>query len=297
MKPIFQNRLLSFALAVSLLVHVTLLAIRFVPPEAFRFTPTDPGLEVILVNAKHERAPLKPNALAQANLDGGGNAEEGRAKSPLPDMRHVTDGESLREMRKRVVELEAMQQKMLAQTHSESSSSVKPVTDTPKKKAARINPDGMDKEDQTRVLARMEAEIAKEIENYNKRPKKTQISPSTKQVEYAVYYTALQRRIEQIGTLNFPEHNGKKLYGELIVYIPVFHDGSLYEKEGGPRVEMSSGNSNLDRAAVRIVRNAAPFGRIPAKMRTVGKDDVWEIVTRFKFTRDNGVETEMRGGG
>jgi protein TonB len=295
-KFILQNRLFSFALAVSMLVHAVLLAIRFVPPEAFRFSPTDPGLEVILVNAKHDRAPLKAEALAQANLDGGGNAEEGRAKSPLPDTRRVQDGESLRETRQRVAELEAMQQRMLAQARSETTAAVRPATDKPKPRNAPVEPDGTDKEEQARVLARMEAEIAKEIENYNKRPKKTQISPSTKEVGYAVYYNALQKRIEHVGTLNFPEHKGKKLYGELIVYIPIFHDGSIYEKEGGPRIERSSGNPNLDRAAVRIVRNAAPFGRIPAKMRTVGKDDVWEIVTRFKFTHEKGLETEMRGG-
>src|SRR5690606_27153715 len=132
--------------------------------------------------------------------------------------------------------------------------------------------------------------------DYNKRPKKTQISPSTRKVEYAEYYAALQARIEQVGTRSFPEHKGKKLYGELIVYIPVFHDGTLYDKEGGPRVEKSSGDANLDRAALRIVRNAAPFNRFPAHMRSAGKDDVWEIVTRFKFTRDSGLEMQMQGG-
>lgn len=282
------------ALAVSVIVHATLLAIRFVPPEAFRFSPTDPGLEVILVNAKHDRKPVKADALAQANLDGGGNAEEGRSRSPLPDMRHVQDGDSLRETRQKVAELEALQQKMMAQVNA-SPTVVKPSTDQQKRPINQAT-DGVDREEKSRVLARMEAEIARDIENYNKRPKKTQISPNTKQVQYAEYYMALQKRIERVGTLNFPEHNGKKLYGELIVYIPVFHDGSIYEREGGPRVETSSGNPALDKAAVRIVKSAAPFGRFPANMRTAGKDDVWEIVTRFKFTRDKGLETEMRGG-
>lgn len=282
------------ALAVSLTVHVALLAIRFVPPEAFRFSPTDPGLEVILVNAKHDRKPVKADALAQANLDGGGNAEQGRSKSPLPDMRHVQDGDSLREKRQKVAELEALQQKMMAQMNA-SPTAVKPSTEQQKRPTPVVT-DGVDSQEKARVLARMEAEIAKDIENYNKRPKKTQISPNTKQVQYAEYYIALQKRIEQVGTLNFPEQNGKKLYGELIVYIPVFHDGSIYDREGGPRVEASSGNPALDKAAVRIVRSAAPFGRFPANMRSAGKDDVWEIVTRFKFTRDKGLETEMRGG-
>ena len=276
-----------------MLVHAGVLAIRFVPPEAFRFSPTDPGLEVILVNAKHDRKPLKADALAQANLDGGGNAEEGRSKSPLPDTRRELDGDSVRETRQRVAELEAMQQKMLAQVRTDAA--VKPAAEHPKNAPTPVKPDGLEQEDRAQVLARMEAEIAKNIENYNKRPKKTQISPNTKQVAYAEYYTALQTRIEHVGTLSFPEHKGKKLYGELIVYIPVFQDGSIYEKEGGPRVEKSSGNVHLDKAAVRIVRSAAPFGRFPAHMRTPGKEDVWEVITRFKFTHDKGVEMKMQG--
>jgi protein TonB len=111
-----------------------------------------------------------------------------------------------------------------------------------------------------------------------------------------MYYSQLQKRIENIGTLNFPQQNGKKLYGELVIYIPVFQDGTIYDKEGGPRVERPSGNPALDEAALRIVRRAAPFGRFPENMRTTGKDDVWEIITRFKFTRDDAVQTELRGG-
>ena len=94
LKLFLQNRTLSIAIAISVLAHGALLAVRFAAPDAFRFKPTDPGLEVILVNAKHDKKPLKAEALAQANLDGGGNADAGRAKSPLPDMRKSEDGDS-----------------------------------------------------------------------------------------------------------------------------------------------------------------------------------------------------------
>ncbi len=84
MKLIPENRILALAIAISLIAHGALLAVRFAAPNTAR-KPFDPGLEVILVNAKHDKKPLKAEALAQANLDGGGNAERGRAKSPLPD--------------------------------------------------------------------------------------------------------------------------------------------------------------------------------------------------------------------
>jgi protein TonB len=149
--------------------------------------------------------------------------------------------------------------------------------------------------DSGKALLRREAEISRSIEEYNKRPKKTQVTPSTREVGYAAYYKALQDRIEKNGTLNFPQKDGKKLYGELVVYIPIFQDGTIYMKDGGPRVERTSGNPALDQAALNIVRRSAPFGKFPDNMRSAGKDDVWEIITRFNFTRDDALQTETRG--
>nr|WP_143710683.1 TonB C-terminal domain-containing protein [Janthinobacterium sp. Marseille] len=295
MKSFFQNRFLSAAVTISVLAHAALLAVHFTPPEAFKFKPTDPGLEVILVNAKHDKQPLKADALAQANLDGGGNADAGRAKSPLPDLRKSEDGDSAKAARRKIEELERHQQKLLAQmekktaVHTPKVSDVEPVKDLPPQRNA------VDMLDSAKALLRREAEISRSIEEYNKRPKKTQVTPSTREVGYAAYYKALQDRIEKNGTLNFPQKDGKKLYGQLVVYIPIFQDGTIYMKEGGPRVERTSGNPALDQAALNIVRRSAPFGKFPENMRSVGKDDVWEIITRFNFTRDDALQTETRG--
>jgi protein TonB len=294
-KFIAENRILSIAIGASVLVHGTLLAVHFAAPDAFRLKNADPGLEVILVNAKHSRAPVKAEALAQANLDGGGNADAGRAKSPLPDMRKVQNGESERAAARKIAALEQQQQQILAQMRH-----IAPVAAP--LMAAQEKPDtpppvaGKDRTESATEVARMEAEIAKNIEDYNKRPKKTQITPSTRQVGYALYYKTLQEKVEKLGTLNFPQQNGVKLYGELVISIPIFQDGSIYEKDGGVRVERSSGNAALDRAAVAIVRRSAPFGRFPDNMRSGGRDDVWEVITRFKFTRDEGMQAELRAG-
>lgn len=296
MKSPFKNPTLAIAIGFSVVIHAALLAVRFAPPDTFRFQPTDPGLEVILVNAKHDKKPLKADALAQANLDGGGNAATGRAKSPLPDMRKSEDGESAKAAKRRVTDLEEQQRKLMEQLSNRKSTFSTPRAELDKPRDLPQQPDNLDAIDSARAIARREAEIAKNIEDYNKRPKKTQITPSTTEVGYAMYYKALQDKIEKIGTLNFPQQDGKKLYGELVVYIPVFQDGTIYEKDGGPRVERSSGNPALDAAAVRIARRAGPFGRFPANMRSTDKDDVWEIVTRFKFTRDDALQTDLRGG-
>ncbi|MFL6674068.1 MAG: energy transducer TonB [Massilia sp.] len=281
------------AVAISVLAHVALLAVRFVAPDAFRLEPADPGLEVILVNARHAKAPSKAEALAQANLDGGGNADAGRARSPLPDLRKVEDGESMKALQRRIAELEQLQQNVLTQAQR-SKFYARPVTEKDKPDPNR---QGADLVDTNKELARMTAEIAQTIEDQNKRPKKTFITPSTREVGYAIYYKQMQKRVEEVGTLNFPQQNGRKLYGELVVYIPIFQDGTLYEKDGGPRISISSGNRALDQAALQIVRRAAPFGKFPPNMRSKDKDDLWVVITRFKFTREDKMQAELRGKG
>ncbi|MEO6351640.1 MAG: TonB C-terminal domain-containing protein [Oxalobacteraceae bacterium] len=286
----------SYAIGISVLAHAALLTVHFAAPQALRFAPTDPGLEVILVNARHDKAPLKAEALAQANLDGGGNADKGRAKSPLPDLHKTEDGQSIKEAKSKQVALEIQQKKLMEQLQKKPSAfEVSAQRDKGKPQEAPPQPQGVDLLDSAKAIARMEAEISKNIEDYNKRPKRTQITPSTREVGYAMYYKALQERIEKLGTLNFPQKNGKKMYGELIVSIPVFQDGTIFERDGGPRIERSSGNPDLDRATLAIVRRAAPFGRFPENMRSVGKDDLWELITRFKFTREEALETVLTG--
>lgn len=289
-----QNRTLSYAIAVSVLLHGALLAVRFAAPDSFRFKPADPGLEVILVNAKHDRAPVKADALAQANLDGGGNAESGRSKSPLPDMRRNEDGDGLKAIQRRIEELE-QQQRVLAQVNKKNRLKSQPVRDNVKQ---QVQPtDGRDEVESTRELLRREAEISKRIEDENKRPRKTFISPSTREVGYAMYFDSVRQRIEKIGTLNFPQKDGRKLYGELTMSISIFQDGSIYrnDRDDGITVERSSGNPALDEAAKRIVRRAAPFGAFAKNMRSSDRDDVWVMTTRFKFTRDDALEAEMQG--
>lgn len=287
-----QNPTLSIAVAISVIVHGVLLTVRFVSPESFRLPPANPGLEVVLVNAQHSRSPLTPEALAQANLDGGGHADDGRAQSPLPNLRTMRDGDSVKNAQRRITELQEQQQRLMAQIQNGARHHA-PLTRF-RSTDAQPSGQGTDTVDST-ALARMEAEISRTISDQNKRPKKTYITPSTQRVEYAMYYKTMQRRIENMGTLNFPQEDGKKLYGELTLSIPIFQDGSLYTKEGGPTIEHSSGNPALDKAALNIVRRAAPFGRFPPNMLLKKGESVWVVVSRFKFTREQALQTQMYG--
>jgi protein TonB len=280
------------AVAFSVVAHAALLAVRFVAPDAFKLEPADPGLEVILVNAKHAKRPVKADALAQANLDGGGQTDAGRSKSPLPDLRKNESGDSVKAAQRRIAELEEVQQNLLTRARK-SSFNAAPVTEKDKPDPTRT---GADLIETSKAIARSAAEISTRIEDENKRPKKTYITPSTQEVGYAMYYKAMQKRVEEVGTLNFPQVDGRKLYGELVLYIPIFQDGTIYLKDGGVRIEKSSGIPALDKAALAIVRRAAPFGRFPPNMLSSDKDDLWVIITRFKFTREETLKANLSGG-
>lgn len=286
-----QNKTLSYAVLVSILIHGILVFARFVPSNAFHLVPPDPKLEVVLVNAKHKNIPLNPQALAQANLDGGGKKEKVMPKSPLPDSKRVSDGDVLVASQRRVEELQKEQKQLAAKLKEKLKADVLQAKEK-KSQTEKNDTDIRRNTDSQKAIASRAAAIEKEMAEQGSRPKKIFVSPRTREVGYAMYYKSMQRKIENIGTLNFPQRNGRKLYGELTLLIPVSPDGTLYEKEGGVRIEKSSGNKALDNAALKIVRRAAPFGAFPPKMRESLAGRIWVMVARFHFTRDNALTTK-----
>ncbi len=270
---------------------VLLIGVRVVVPEFqhwYKLAKEPP----ILLNSPDGPAPIHAELEAQVNHDGGGNADSGHAKSPLPDMQRTEEGDALKVAKRRMDELEAQQNILISQAKARSNLAEAPPEKTTPQPP---QPDGNDNFDSEKEFARRAAEIDKEVDDYNKRPHKTQITPSTKRVEYAQYYSQVKSRIEKVGTLHFPSKDGRKLYGELILHIPIYQDGTLYLKDGGPTVEHTSGNHALDRAAIKIVENSAPFPDFPRRMLSAN-GEVWEVTVTFKFTREEGLQTVLGGG-
>lgn len=275
---------MQWALGISVLVHAALLTVRFVDPEGFNRAFQDTPLEVILVNAKSadKPDPRQAQAIAQHALAGGGEAERGRATSPLPASALTELGDAAEEAQRQI---EAMQQQQMALlTQLRAQIAALPPTDP--KQAAR-SAEARAREEKRRQLQKMLAEIERRINEENARPKKRYISPSTREAEYAVYYDHLRHKIEDKGTENFPELAGRKLYGELTMIVTVNFDGRVLDTE----VVDSSGNRALDRRAQAIARQAGPFGNFTPEMRR--KADQIVVVSRFKFTREETLETRL----
>ena len=272
---------LQWALAVSIAAHAVLLTVRFVDPEAFKRVFEDTPLEVILVNARGNEKPVKAQAIAQANLAGGGDLDKGRATSPLPPSAFVATGDSAEDTERQVDALQEQQTLLLAQIRQELA-----ILRQPDPKQAR-NAQQIAREERRRQLTKLLAEIERRISEENARPRKRYVSPATREEVYAVYYDKLRRRIEDRGTENFPQAAGNKLYGELTMILTVNHDGKVIDTE----VVQSSGNTTLDRRAQTIAKGAGPFERFNAAMRQ--RADQLVLVTRFRFTRDETLETKL----
>ncbi len=287
MKPLTsfltQWSTLQLALSVSVALHAAVLSVRFVDPAGFDRMFQDTPLEVILVNAKSTEKPDKAQAIAQFALAGGGEADKGRATSPLPYSALTSVGDDFEEAQHKMDALQEQQNQLLAQLRKDIAAL--PVPD-PHKPAQNVQEAA--EQERRRQLIKMLAEIEKRINEENSRPKKRYISPATREEVYAVYYDALRRKVEDKGTVNFPEYGGKKLYGELVMILTVNHDGRVL----GTEIVQGSGNTRLDRQAEAIAVGAGPFGSFNPDMRQ--KADQIAVVSRFKFTRDQTLETSVR---
>lgn len=271
-----QQRFLLIALGASVLAHAVLAAVHFTHPTPPRQAAKDTGLEVILVNGRTDSAPVEQKVLAQANVDGGGDHAEGRAKSPLANSSVTLDGDSVTAAQRRQAELEAKQRELMAQMKkADQAAPPKPVAEPqPDAPATATN------RDTSVPMARQLAEIASRIEDYNKRPRKHFFAPSTSEYRFAQYVEDWRQRIEAVGNLNYPAAARGKVYGSLRMTVYIRSDGSVERIE----FDKSSEHSILNDAARRTVQLAAPFAAFPP---SIARDtDVLAITRTWRFTND-----------
>lgn len=273
---------MQWALAVSMAVHGGLLTVKFVDGDALRRAFETSPLDVVLVNAKTNEAPEQAQALAQANMAGGGDAPKGRASSPLPAAQEDAAGDAeLNEAMRQRQALQRRQSLLLAQVRQQIAAM--PVLDP---KASHVSEQERAREDKRQQLIKSLAEIERRINTESSRPKKRYISPATREVVYATYYERMRRSIEDKGTANFPSLSGQKLYGELTMVVTLDHNGRIVAAD----IVDSSDNPALDRRALAIVHSAAPFGAFSGAMRRQAEQIV--VVSRFRFTRDDTLLTQ-----
>jgi protein TonB len=279
------KRPLAIAFAFSLGLHAfALFGIGFVLPDPRQIADSLQPLEVVLVNSKSRTRPSLADALAQNNLDGGGNTSEDlRARTPLPtlsDDKQFTPAQSAQ----RVRQLEQEARRLLTQARS-THSVVQELNQQQQPTDAPTN--GEDMAQHSLEIARLEAQIDKDMSAYQKMSRRKFIGSSTREYRFAQYVEDWRIKVERIGNLNYPEvARQKKIYGSLQLTVSIRADGSVESVE----VSRPSGQPILDAAAQRIVRLAAPFPPFPADIR---KDtDILSITRTWTFTQSDKLESE-----
>jgi protein TonB len=272
-----QDRVLGAAIGLSLALHAALLSVHFKFPDASRWKTSSAPIEVVLVNAKTRDRPAKADALAQANLNRGGTVEENRrARTPLPVTEPRQPGKDLAEAQRRQRSLETQQAELLAKARDAqgrvpASAERQPEIDTPGTK-----PSGRDLADLALAAMRLQAQIDRQIDEYQKRPRKKFIGANTAEYRFAQYEEDWRVKIERIGTLNYPPEARGRVYGNLRLTVSIRPDGNVESIE----LDRSSGLKVLDAAAFKIVRMATPFAVFPPDIR---RDTDLLIITRTWF--------------
>ena len=276
--------LLAVAMMFSVALHAfALFGVKLVLPEPKKTSDSMQPLHVVLVNSKSTSRPLKADALAQANLDGGGNTEENRqAKTMLPnigDDEKITPEEATRQVARLEEETKRMQTRL--------KSDYKLAQPQPKKQADTASTSGDDLVQRSLEIARLEAQINKNNDYYQKMPRRKFIGARTQEYRFAQYIEDWRVKVERIGNLNYPEQaRREQVYGKLQLSVSIRADGSIENVE----VSRSSGHRILDAAAMRIVKLAGPFAPLPPDITR--DTDILTITRTWSFTPSDKLESE-----
>lgn len=300
---------MAVAIWISVLFHAVLLSLHF-EPDLNKFKDNFAVLEVVLVNAKTHTRPDNTETYAQANLDRGGNTEQDRKlKTALPALkpqktepkpqpaindRQVTQANMQQveesQAQKRVAELEKQAQQLMTQVNAATAIESQPAQ---RQSAQESQSDHQKKLNLAEIKAaalemeKLEAIIAKQQDEYQKRPKRKFVGGRTKEYKYALYVEAWRQKVEKIGNLNYPEAaRDLKLYGQLQMTVSLKPDGSVDAIE----INRSSGHKVLDAAAKHIVELGAPYAVFPDDIRK--EVDILSITRTWTFTQQDSLATE-----
>jgi protein TonB len=289
---------LALTLCLAALFHaVILLGITFAKED--KLEPKYDTMEIVLVQQESREAPEDATALAQANLEGGGDTDEQLIPAtPLPPPFPAAEAQVAAPPPSPAPPpaAPAKPAQLLAVDAADATHAVPETTKpAPKEETVpRAEPAPAESADKTKPsattllsnsfkIAALSAEIKRKLEAQAQRPKRKFISASTKEYRYASYMEAWRAKVERVGNLNYPDEARKRqLSGSLILDVALNPDGSVNQIT----VRQSSGHKVLDDAADRIVRLAAPFAPFPDDIRK--ETDILHITRTWQFLHNRG---------
>ena len=237
-------------------------------------------LDVVLVNWRSETAPEEADFLAQASQQGGG--ESTKASRPSQEntgaLPGPAAGEDALDQQEQVSSIaDAARELLLIEVEDAGVTQQITAIEQPE----RLLPSAATLMQESMTMAKLQPGIQRNRESRSKLPRRKWISANTKEYEYAAYSQAWVAKVERVGNINYPEEvRRKKLVGDLIMSVGINHDGSVESID----IRRSSGKLELDQAAIRIVRLAAPYSPLPDHIRA--SVDILHITRTWRFSRD-----------
>lgn len=279
---------LGFTLFVAALLHLAiLLGISFVTEEL----PTQSkGLEVTLASMASERAPDKADYIAQVDQQGSGTLDE--AATPSTPTQSLLQDSQIKEVSLESSllpqQLEQPEQQVLTTQTPQTQQVFNPPTPTEQPKPEPNQAPQLDHERLAAEIASLEAEYARERQEYAKRPRVSrQNMASTKRDISAAYRDDWRKKVERIGNLNYPKQARRDgLYGSLRLLVTIRSDGSIHEM----LILESSGVPLLDQAAQSIVRLSAPFPPFTGEL--AASYDQVEVIRTWRFERGDRLSSQ-----
>jgi len=243
---------------------------------------TLPSLDVVLVQRRSEVTPEDADYLAQASQLGGGSAvEKARPQSPIVgQIPKPEKGLAPAPVKPSIPEPQPQTPAEVV-TVDQSKTRVKLEKEL-KEQPEPPTPNAEELIQRSLEIARLEAEIGRNLEAYAKRPRKKFISANTREFEYAAYMQSWVAKVERIGNLNYPdEARRRNLSGSLVLTVGINRSGTIESIE----IVKSSGFQVLDEAAIRIVELGAPYAALPDQIRD--KVDILLITRTWQFLPGN----------
>lgn len=264
-------------LFVALLVHsVIILGVTFdYKKDLSRLAHSTMEITIVRYPNKSKK-PDQSDFLAQTSQEGGGNLEK-RVK-PKTRITPPTKKPATKPRRERTGKGAPKPQRAAKKTITKTKTKNKKRRQ--KRPAPMLNMTADDFLAQSNLeVQRLTAELDQKVEAYAKRPKRKFVSAATQEYKYAAYLQSWMRKVEQIGTLNFPdEARRKRLFGSLVLHVSLRKNGTIERVI----VKRSSGHQALDDAAKRIVRLAAPFAPFPKNIAS--EIDIMDITRTWRFS-------------
>lgn len=282
-RPLFNDRL-SVSLVVALAIHAALLlGISFVL-DINPLRKAVESLDVVLVGFRSESEPEEADFLAQANQVGGGEAQtpEKPAQEFSSDLPSASEGDMPVSSVDTLPQPSADSREQLVAQRADA----RPVQQVTRIEQPEVPvPSTAELMQQSMQLARLQPELEEERQWQSKLPRRRFISANTREYEFATYMQAWVAKVERVGNLNYPSDlRRRKLSGDLLMTVGINQDGSVESIN----IRRGSGIQELDQAAVRIVRLAAPYSPLPAEITT--KVDVLHITRTWRFSTGNRFE-------